>query len=76
MNASTKALVRVTSTLNLNPSPPDSGRREKINLYFYSYTSLWYSRVLNTRGGRLLKFFESPPPPDLIKTPPLINFPL
>ena len=51
MNASTKALVRVTSTLNLNPSPPDSGRREKINLYFYSHTSLWYSRVLNTRGG-------------------------
>ena len=65
MNASKKALVRVTSTLNLNPSPPDSGGREKINLYFYSHTSLWYSRVLNTSGGggRLLKFFESPPGP-------------
>ena len=31
----------ITSEKNINPSRPDHGRREKINLNFYFHTSLW-----------------------------------
>ena len=34
-----------------------------------------YSQVANRRGGRLLIFENFPTPPELIRTPPLINFP-
>ena len=32
----------LTLQIPINPSRPNPGRREKINLIFYFYTSLWY----------------------------------
>ena len=32
---------KISNPVDLNPSRPDPGQREKINLNFYFYTSLW-----------------------------------
>ena len=32
----------MTLQIPINPFRPNPGRREKINLIFYFYTSLWY----------------------------------
>ena len=46
--------IRDSSTLN--PSRPDPGRREKVNLNFYFHTSLWWLK----RFYEGLKPFEAP----------------
>ena len=48
-----KSLWRTAYQKFLNPSHPDPGGREKINLNFYSHTSLWY----------LKRFYEGPKGP-------------
>ena len=44
-----------------NPSHPDPGQREKINLNFYFHTSLWYlKRFYEGLKGLHKKPFEAP----------------
>ena len=44
----------------LNPSHPNPGRREKINLNFYFHTSLWCTKGFINPLKAFIKSFEAP----------------
>ena len=62
----------IVSNIGINPSPPDPGQREKINVNFYFRASLWCLK----RFYEGLKAFINPfdEPQRSVKTKIYINF--